>query len=126
MIDRYVRLSDLEDMLENSQMISDGEFSGYCTEDISLSELKVQDVMPVIHAYWIECKTGFKCSNCKAREKRSAVLNGTHKFCYRCGAKMEGYKPNESDIGNWDAYSIHLTMKGAERVLQILRRGTAK
>lgn len=96
MTDRYVRLSDLEDMLENSQMISDGEFSGYCTEDISLSELKVQDVMPVIHAYWIECKTGFKCSNCKAREKRSAVFNGTHKFCYSCGAKMEGHKPNES------------------------------
>ena len=41
-------------------------------------------------AEWIKTKnnSGYKCSACGAREKISAVVNGTHKFCYHCGAEM--------------------------------------
>lgn len=50
------------------------------------------DVAPVVHAKWIECESGwgFKCSNCKARVKRSEVFNGNHHYCYKCGAKIDG------------------------------------
>ena len=42
---------------------------------------------------------GFKCSNCKARVRRKDVINKTHTYCYRCGAKMKEYKwvPREKD-----------------------------
>lgn len=51
-----------------------------------------KDVAPVVHAKWIECESGwgFKCSNCKARVKRSEVFNGNHHYCYKCGAKIDG------------------------------------
>ena len=48
-------------------------------------------------ATWIKCKngSGYKCSSCGAREKRSAVFNHTHLFCYRCGKRMVGANQTE-------------------------------
>ena len=48
------------------------------------------DVAEVKRGKWEELASGYgyKCSVCGAREKRSAVLNKTHTFCYKCGAKM--------------------------------------
>lgn len=61
-----------------------------------LENLPVANVQEVIHAHWEKLANGygFVCSNCRVREKRSAVFNGTHKFCYKCGARMDG-KENE-------------------------------
>lgn len=51
------------------------------------------DVKEITYAEWIPCKnkSGFKCSNCKARVKTKDVVSGTHKYCYRCGAEMSSH-----------------------------------
>ena len=38
----------VERMLENAQIVSDGEYSGYCTEDISLDEIPAADIVEVV------------------------------------------------------------------------------
>lgn len=60
-------------------------------KDLLMSE-PTADVQEVKHAHWEKLANGYGyvCSNCRVREKRSAVFNGTHKFCYKCGAKMDG------------------------------------
>lgn len=42
------------------------------------------------YGHWISCKnnSGYKCSECGARIKNSALFNGNHKWCHQCGAKM--------------------------------------
>jgi len=42
-------------------------------------------------AEFIKCNnnSGYKCSNCKARVSNSDVLNGNHKYCYKCGKKIK-------------------------------------
>lgn len=44
------------------------------------------------YARWIKCGGGhgYKCSECAARVKNSAVFNHTHRFCYKCGAQIIG------------------------------------
>ena len=32
----YIERAAVEEMLENAQLISDGEYCGYCTEDVNL------------------------------------------------------------------------------------------
>lgn len=49
-MEKYVKLSNVENMLTNAQIITDGENCGYCTDDISLYEIPTEDVAPVIHA----------------------------------------------------------------------------
>lgn len=88
MSDKVVRLSDIEEMLANAQIVSDGEYNGYCTEDVNLSMLPTADVAPVVHAHW-ERKAYFPdgtpawvCSRCgRAEEEREPYCN--------CGAKMD-------------------------------------
>ena len=44
----YVKLDDLREMFENAELISDGEYSGYCTEDISQNTLE-QNAIKIVH-----------------------------------------------------------------------------
>ena len=41
-------------------------------------------------AVFEECanNSGYKCSRCKARVKIRDVVHGTHKYCYKCGARF--------------------------------------
>lgn len=56
-------------------------------------EIASEDVKPVVHAHWELCalKDFWKCSECgetifsKSEEDR----NKYHRFCGRCGAKMD-------------------------------------
>lgn len=62
----YIEREAVEKMFENASIISDGEYSGYCTEDIYLNDIPAADVAPVIfckyckhyHAVIIDEKTG--------------------------------------------------------------------
>ena len=87
----YIEREAVEKMLENAQIISDGEYCGYCTDDISVSSIPTADVAPVVHAKWIEknCITGtyFECSNCHKPENKHTAIKG--KYCWYCGAKMD-------------------------------------
>ena len=55
-----------------------------------VEDFPAADVRPVVKAHWIKCNrgAGYKCSVCKARSSCADVLNGNHKFCYKCGAMM--------------------------------------
>lgn len=65
----YIEREAVEKMLEGAQLISDadGEYCGYCTEDISINSIPAADVAPVVHGRWevsdIPCEC-FKCSEC--------------------------------------------------------------
>ena len=48
---RLIRESDVQDMLDDAQCISDGEYSYVCTEDIKLSKLPTVDALPVSYIY---------------------------------------------------------------------------
>lgn len=48
---RLIRESDVQDMLDDAQCISDGEYSYVCTEDIKLSKLPTVDAVPVSYIY---------------------------------------------------------------------------
>ena len=99
MLDKVVRLSDAEEMLTKAQIISDGEYNGYCTEDVNLSMLPIADYAPVVHAHWIKDKRfirdddeiyDFCCSRCHGRALRDDYDNYSifSSFCPTCGAKM--------------------------------------
>ena len=42
----YIKREAVEEMLENAQMVSDGEYSGYCTEDVCIDKIPTADVAP--------------------------------------------------------------------------------
>lgn len=44
---RLIRESDVQDMLDDAQCISDGEYSYVCADDIKLSKLPTVDAVPV-------------------------------------------------------------------------------
>ena len=49
----YIERAAVETMLENAQIITDGEYCGYCTEDVSLDSIPTADVVEVV-----------RCKNC--------------------------------------------------------------
>lgn len=88
------------EMLEKAHIISNGEYSGYCTEDIFIDDIPSADVQPVKRGKWIA--TGRKnvyggkeieCSECHFRVMVSPEhfenLSEYEAFCCHCGVKME-------------------------------------
>ena len=55
---RLIRESDVQDMLDDAQCISDGEYSYVCTEDIKLSKLPTIDAVSVVRCE--KCRHGIK------------------------------------------------------------------
>lgn len=45
---KYILRDKVLDMLDNSQIITDGEICGYCTEDINILGIPVSDVVEVV------------------------------------------------------------------------------
>ena len=44
----YIERAAVETMLENAQIITDGEYCGYCTDDINLGSIPAADVVEVV------------------------------------------------------------------------------
>lgn len=51
---KYIERAAVETMLENAQIITDGEYCGYCMEDINLGSIPTADVVEVVRCR--ECK----------------------------------------------------------------------
>ena len=112
-MEKYVKLSDVKEMVSGAQLISDEtESVGYLVDDINLERLPVADVVPVKHARWIQKeywrplawdsspldwdnydeKTHsekdfcWHCSNCDYERSRS--VEPKDRYCSNCGAKM--------------------------------------
>lgn len=93
----YIEREAVYEMLENAQFISDGEYCGYCTEDVTISDIPSSDVAPVVHGKFeptnriitrtSEIVFGYQCSVCN-RFTRSQFM-GSWNYCPNCGAKMD-------------------------------------
>lgn len=82
----YIERADVEEMLENAQIISDGEYCGYCTEDVNLNSIPAADVVEVRHAHWNMVQNGKGiCGACNRLD--SIYQLATH--CRYCGARMD-------------------------------------
>lgn len=89
----YIEREAVEKMLENAQIISDGENCGYCTDDISISSIQSADVSPVVHGKIIETIKKGKFNrtfSCCGRDFTQLTMWYTPKYCPNCGAKMVG------------------------------------
>lgn len=105
----YIERADVQEMLENAQIISNGEYCGYCTEDVRLNSIPAADVAEVRHGRWIdlniENSTGqiFKCSECSHihNPNRSDLdlerVELKPLYCDACGARMD--KEDEHEAG---------------------------
>lgn len=89
---KYIEKAKVEEMLEDAQLISDGEYCGYCTEDVNLNSISVDDVVEVRHGRWSPvafgigiCTTKYRCSICKQYEN----VDRPYKYCPNCGARMD-------------------------------------
>ena len=102
----YIEREAVEKMLEEAQIISDGEYAGYCTEDVNLDSIPAADVAPVRHGRWLPeiCEsvskrnrlikyTVYSCSVCGRSNGRVKK-----RYCPNCGAKMDG-KEDEHEAG---------------------------
>ena len=85
----YIERELVEKMMEDAQIISDGEYCGYCTEDISISSIPAADVAPVVHGRWDEHG---KCIVCGGHAPFWCMASTyyTSQYCPNCGAKMDG------------------------------------
>lgn len=101
----YIERAAVEAMLENVQIITDGEYCGYCTEDVNLGSIPVADVVEVRHGRWAEydgADKGFHyCSECKGQafnyEDGEVVVEVLSDWCPHCGARMD--KEDEHETG---------------------------
>lgn len=111
MKEQFVRLSDVEDMLDNARLVTDETcLQGYCMRDVKVDKLPVVDVEPVRHGRWIELKNDpvfqeeyddnkrvYYCAKCNRyitidadvlAEYGDESLYEEFPYCH-CGAKMD-------------------------------------
>ena len=102
----YIERAAVETMLENAQIITDGENCGYCTEDVNLGSIPAADVVEVRHGRWIEDERtypgpGLKnnlCSVCgeiAGSWKEGLEPGRKWAYCPNCGALMREVENGE-------------------------------
>ncbi len=92
---KYIEREAVEKILENAQLIFDGENCGYCTGDVNIDEIPAADVAPVVHGAWGEWENGagYYCTVCG----KDALCDGVEQevlsnYCPSCGARMDDEK----------------------------------
>ena len=91
----YIERAAVEEMLENAQIITDGENCGYCTDDVDLNSIPAADVAPVRHGRWKNGGNGLydTCTACGEEIYLAIPMN----YCPLCGARMEKEAEHEAD-----------------------------
>ena len=91
----YIERAAVEEMLENAQLISDGEYCGYCTEDVNLGSIPAADVAEVRHGRWSDDGV---CSGCgfDAMYYKGIPAQVYTDYCPSCGARMD--KEDEHEV----------------------------
>lgn len=87
----YIEKQAVEDMIENAHLISEGEYCGYCTEDIDINSIPAADVAPVRHGRWAHLGGDeWCCTNCgNVINTEGSWEQPYQKYCDECGAKMD-------------------------------------
>lgn len=69
-----------------------GKWTGLAKEiSKQLKQLQSADVQPVVHGVWIKIEDHtYRCSECGKSIITNCDYIREHKFCFRCGAKMDG------------------------------------
>ena len=99
----YIEREAVEKMLEEAQIISDGEYAGYCTEDVNLDSIPAADVAPVRYGRWkYYHKQNKAVCTCCSFERDLGVDFGRAVACPNCGALMDGKKPTTCHDGVCD------------------------
>lgn len=80
------------EMLEKAHIISNGEYSGYCTEDIFIDDIPSADVQPVKRGHWFLRGGNWCCSYCN--KKTLLVLESNVGGCRQYGTAKTNYCPN--------------------------------
>lgn len=103
MAKEYIEREAVEEMLERAGFISDGEYVGYCANDVTISAIPAADVKEVVHGEWDEIPNEYfsiatkngsysgnvtSCSVCHEVNPNAYKTN----FCPNCGADMRGRK----------------------------------
>ena len=89
-MDDFIKRSDVYNMIDHALILTNGEFYGYCTEDIDVGSIPSANVRPIIMAHWILHDNGSgTCSNCKCRQMLIWDQDSIQHYCGNCGAKME-------------------------------------
>ena len=88
----YIEREAVEEILENAQIISNGEYCGYCTEDVRLNSIPAADVAEVRHGRWEKFSTSngiilrVRCSCCAGTQP---LTFENMPYCPYCGARMD-------------------------------------
>lgn len=92
----YIERAAVAKMLEDAQLISDGEYCGYCTEDVSLNSIPAADISEARHGRWLTTDAyphHLYCSVCyKTYAKNAKWVNELDlptNYCPNCGARMD-------------------------------------
>ena len=95
----YIKREDAQNMLDNAQIITDaeGEFFGYCTEDVNINAIPAADVRENVHSEWVSVCGLYHCKNCGCIapydvEADVIMYWPELNYCPRCGADMRGVK----------------------------------
>lgn len=95
----YAKMSELTKHRGGRQFLYGTDRYEYETlehmEEMLESVPEIEDVAPVVHGKWERRQFGYTCSVCGARCLMDAEGNGDctpFRYCYHCGAKMEGDK----------------------------------
>ena len=96
----HIKRDAIEEMFENARLISDGEYSGYCTEDINIDAIPSADVVERKRGEWVrfdfaEIPSVMECSCCGERIWLTTFYEDSHDFCGACGADMRGENRDE-------------------------------
>lgn len=116
----YIEREVVRKMLESAQIITDGEYAGYCMDDISIYRIPAADVAPVVHGRWIKVKpVHYQCSIC-------GVNTGgfTSNYCHNCGAKMDKEATDGAVPVVQFAISSHGTTANLSRNVRRRKHGT--
>lgn len=83
----YIERAAVEEMLENAQIITDGENCGYCTDDVDLNSIPTAEVVEVRHGRWKNGGNGLydTCTACGEEIYLAIPMN----YCPLCGARMD-------------------------------------
>lgn len=94
----YIEREVVEKMLESAQIITDGEYAGYCMDDISIYRIPAADVAPVVHGHWV-----------LEAEKGTCMDFHVKAHCSECGHKWFG----KNGVGNY-SYVFSAFVRGPD------------
>ena len=81
-----------------------GELAMACTAHMfagisrSIDEAPTIDASPVVHGKWVKTHSWYYCSECGSEMFFTGEFDEDQRYCYSCGAKMDGKGKENADL----------------------------